>query len=348
MRRGTAGEGSGGRRQGQGGRGGERRCCPGNTFEVVINNSLVLLDLHLWVMCRACGKDINSMRAFIAFRKGKVKMRKVLLAVVIAGFALVVFVSVRPQVENLVLAPEAPATDISGEEQLTVEPMPYFSVNQGGRELAMVVKNNTSETISFSLGHEHAHLIFRPQGDSLGPGRSREIFVQAEAGCPLGGIELPVYLRAELNGERLGRETVLQFHVIPGELSLEQDQYGIHVLFNGETAPRGAVVYYRAVGESQWQVWGETPGTAPPRHLEPGDYQFEFKAELGDAETGVATYSVTIEEAAVKEEPEPETESRTAGSGSSASAAAARKEEPAGNSNSDDGFLHVVDIKHED
>ncbi len=234
-------------------------------------------------------------------------MRKVLLGMVITGFALVLFITIQPQAANLLtINPEPPTTDMSAEEQVTLEPVPYFSVVQGGSELAVVVRNNTQVAANFSLGHEHADLTFRPQGDSLAAGRSREVFLHVDPKCPVGEIELPVYLRAEVNGERVGRDAVIIFNVIPGELTMEQDQYGINVLWNGEPAPRGATVYYRTPGESEWQVWGETPGTSVPRHLDPGDYEFDFKAVLGEDETGIERFSFTVEEVVVEEEPEPE------------------------------------------
>ncbi len=244
-------------------------------------------------------------------------MRKVLLGLVITGFALVLFITIKPQTSNLALNPESPATDPS-EEQITFEAIPYFSAVQGETVAAFLITNNMPEAVNYSLGHEHAYLTFRPQGDSLPPGSSREVLVQVDPRCPVGEVDLPVYLRAAVNGERVGKDAVVSFNVLPGRLSMEQDRYGLIVLWNDEPAPRGAAVYYRKPGETEWQLWGETPGINPPDHLEPGDYDFEFMAELGDVATSVEAFTVTVEEPYVREVPEPETEvASSSGSGSS-------------------------------
>ena len=235
-------------------------------------------------------------------------MRKVLLSIVLVGFALVLFITLKPQTANLlVIDPQEPAIDASA-EPISLEPAPQFSVLQGESEIALYVRNNTNEMVSFSLGHEHAHVSLRPQGDSIPPGGTREIFLEAGAECPLGNIDLPVYLRAEINGERIGGNTVVSFRVSPGELSLAYDRYGLRVLWNGEPAPRGVMVYYRNPGDIEWRVWGETPRTAPPNHLEAGEYTFEFIAELGDSRSAIETFDVIVEEFIVKKEPEPEPE----------------------------------------
>ena len=247
-------------------------------------------------------------------------MRKVLLGLLIAGFVVVLFITLRPILANLRLNTETVSSS-SPDERIELEPSPYFTVVQGGTETALYVTNNLSEAASFSLGHEHAYLSFRPQGDRLNPGATREILVHADPACPVGEIELPVYLRADIDGNRLSNDTVILLNVVPGELSVAQDQYGLNVLWNEETAPRGAVVYYRVPGESEWQVWGTTPNISPPRHLEPGDYSFEFKAELGEAESAVETFDINIPEVVVAEEPEPEPKK-------SVSSSSSAKEEP--------------------
>ncbi len=58
-------------------------------------------------------------------------MRKILLGLILTGFALIVFISVGPQANNFFVHPEAPAADPS-EGQLSFEPAAYFSVVQGG------------------------------------------------------------------------------------------------------------------------------------------------------------------------------------------------------------------------
>jgi len=252
-------------------------------------------------------------------------MRKILLGLVVAGFALVLFITIMPQASNLAIGPESPNADPS-EAQIIFEAEPYFSAVQGETASAFRIVNNMPEALNFSLGHEHSHLTFRPQGDSLPPGGSREILVQVDPRCPVGEIDLPVYMRAAVNGERVGKDAVISFNVLPGRLSMDQDQYGLVVLWNDQPAPRGAAVYYRNPGETEWQEWGETPRISPPDYLDPGDYEFEFMAELGDMVTSVETFTVTVAEPYVRAEPEPETEVASgSGSGSSSST---QSEEP--------------------
>ena len=235
-------------------------------------------------------------------------MRKVLLSMVLVGFALVLFLTLKPQTANvLVIDPQEPAVDLSA-EPVSLEPAPQFSLLQGESEIALYVRNNTNQTVSFSLGHEHAHVSLRPQGDSIPPGGTRDIFLEVGAECPLGLTDLPVYLRAEVDGERIGGSAVVSFHVSPGELSLTYDQYGLNVLWNGEPAPRGAMIYFRNPGDTEWWIWGETPRTAPPSHLKAGEYTFEFIAELGGTRSEIETFDVTVEEFVVKKAPEPEPE----------------------------------------
>lgn len=239
-------------------------------------------------------------------------MRKILLGLVIAGFALVVFLTVRPLTSNLTLRPEPSQTD-GPEEQVLLEPAGFFRARQGDSYRALRVINNMSETVTFSLGHEHGHLTFNPRGESLAPGRAREVDLEIGHQCPPGEIELPVYLRAEVNGERFGLDSVIIFEVAPGELSLVQENGDIEALWNGEPAPSGILVTYRLPGEDDWRVWGETPRLAPPDHLDPGNHEFEFMARLGDVESPIAVFSIEVEEKVAEvEEEEPPPEQRSA------------------------------------
>ena len=232
-------------------------------------------------------------------------MRKILLGLVIAGFVLVLFVSFKPRTADLTVMPEAPGTDISG-QPVTLDALPYVSVIQGGSELALYLSNNTQQPISLSLGHDHPYLTFQPQGDRLDPGITREIFVHVKPQCPVGEISLPVYLRAEIDGKRIGMETTLHIGVIPGELALEFHENSLSVLLNGEQAPRGIPVYYRVPGAKDWMFWSETPRTTPPSYILPGAYRFEFMAELGGVESAVETFKITVEAPQVKKDPEAE------------------------------------------
>lgn len=237
-------------------------------------------------------------------------MRKIILGVVIAAFALVVFVSVRPLTEALTLNPPPPQTGVP-EQELVLEPAGNFSVRQGDSYRALMVTNHMDESVTFSIGHEHRHLTFSPRGDMLAPGRSREIELQVGHQCPPGEIELPVYLRAELNGERFGLDKTINFEVTPGSLSMTGEDGAIDVYWNDDPAPGGVLVTYRYPGESDWRVWGETPRLAAPEHIEPGEHEFEFMARLGEVESPVETFQVEVEERVAEKEEEPEEEEKT-------------------------------------
>jgi hypothetical protein len=230
-------------------------------------------------------------------------MKKLLLGLVVCGFALVLFFAFRPLAANLfdrsvIPEDEPPVAAIS------LEPVSYVKVTQGKSAVALYILNNTSERVVFSLGHEHPHLTFQPHTDQLAPSATREVSLHVDPECPAGETELPVYLRANVNGERIGLDTVILLEVTPGELSLVQTEGAFDVLWNGSMAPRGVRVYYRETEEAQWQWWGETPRIDPPGSLEAGDYSFEFKASLGEVESAVELLSVTVEEVIDEDEPE--------------------------------------------
>lgn len=232
-------------------------------------------------------------------------MRKILLGLVVTFFALIIFVSFKPKTSELVLVPESPTVDAS-QEPVILDPAPYFTTVQGSSEPVLTVTNNTNAIISFSLGHEHAHLTLQPQGDRIAPGITREVMVHVDPQCPVGEIALPVYLRAEIDGERIGMEAVVLLSVLPGELTLESDNVNLSVLWNDEPAPRGAFVYYRSPGAEDWRLWGETPRVDPPASLPPGTYLLEFIAELGSVRSAIRTLEIVVEEPPARKEPAPE------------------------------------------
>lgn len=234
-------------------------------------------------------------------------MRKILLGVVITGFAMIVFFTVKPQTANLFVGSEDPLAS-PAEQAIMLEPYSFFTVVQGESAPALLVCNDSVEKVSFSLGHEHACLTFQPQGDQLQPGGEREIILLVDPSCPPGEIDLPVYLRASVNGERIGLETVVSFLVTAGELTMRQLEGAFAVLWNGEPAPRGVQVYFRQPGAGDWLLWGETPRIDPPRSLAPGNYSFEFQARLGDTMSEIYFFNVEVPEIIVPEEPEPEPE----------------------------------------
>lgn len=222
-------------------------------------------------------------------------MRKILLGIIVTGFALVLFLTVKPQVASLIVSPEAPTTEVAA-ELVRLEPAFYFNVVQGGSATALIVENKTSHAISFSLGHEHEYLTFRPQGDNIGPGITREILVFVDPECPVGEIVLPVYLRTEIDGKREGMETVVTFNVTPGELILQSIDGVLNVLWNDGPAPRGVHLFYRLPGDSDWTYLGETPRLDLNSHFEPGNHTLEFVAKLGQVRSKAETLGIFVEE----------------------------------------------------
>lgn len=251
-------------------------------------------------------------------------MRKIILALVVAGFALTVFISLRPQAMNLVVTPDQPGT-VPIEEVITLEAVPDLTVIQGGDCVALLVKNNTAEHYSFSLGHEHSYITLQPQGGWLTPWTTNEVSLKVDPKCPPGQVELPVYLRADINGTRTGFETTVNLSVIGGALTLEQRDGDIYVLWNDEQAPRGTSVYYRSPGTVEWKLWGESPRLDPPAELGPGQYLLEFKAILGDVESEIERFEINVPEPEPEPKPEPE---RTTSSGGGGTAAPAPEPEP--------------------
>ena len=146
--------------------------------------------------------------------KGDTFVRKILLALVLTVFALIVFLSVGQQANHFLVNPVEPATGPVN-EQLSLEAAAYFSVARGDSAQALTVINGSSEEIRFSLAHEHDYLKLQPQSGKLSPGRSIEIAVNVDPECPLGEINLPVYLRSEVSGVRIGMETNLFMNITP-------------------------------------------------------------------------------------------------------------------------------------
>ncbi len=181
-----------------------------------------------------------------------------------------------------------------------LEPAEQFSVTQGTSSQALTISNEANISIHYKLGHAHPHLTLKPREDALAPGSSRNITMHVDDLCPSGDINLMVYLLAEAGGEKYSMEAVdLFFTVVPGELKLEDEDGQIIVLWNDEPAPAGVtLIYYGPFPDDEekegWQIWGETPNLEPPVHLEPGNYTFEFKAELGEVVSPVEALTITV------------------------------------------------------
>jgi len=231
-------------------------------------------------------------------------MKIVIPAVVIFVIALVLLFSFNTGMAGLFDLTGEPGDEPSS-AVVSLESVPFIKIIQGESAVALFVLNNTAELVKFSVGHEHEHLTLMPRNDQLIPSGITEISLHVNPECPAGEITLPVYLRADLNGERFGLETVVTFEVIPGKLTLEQADHAVNVLWNNGPAPRGVTVFYRVPGELKWQNWGVTPRIDdPPDHLAPGDHSFEFKALLGEVQSPVELLSITVEEIITEAEPQ--------------------------------------------
>ena len=262
-------------------------------------------------------------------------MRKIILGLIVTGIALVLFLSVKPQTADLFVRPPDPGAELAGEE-VVFEPVPHFSLAQGESARALRIINNTDNLLNYSLGFEHDFIIFRPLTGELVPAEARYIYIHIDPACPSGPVELPVYLRADINEERIGLEAVLSFQVTPGELTLKGKGDSLTVLWNGGPAPRGVRIYYRQPGEDEWQLWSETPRLSPPAGFSTASPEMEFKAVLGETETLPVTLPVSAEAAALlREEEEAAAEEKaappsggTASSGKSSSVSATAPEPP--------------------
>ncbi len=241
-------------------------------------------------------------------------MKKIFSVLIVAVFILALLFAIRPfaagfinlgfldQLINLSFLDRTdPAEAEQPEKLIRLEPAEQFSVTQGKSTQALRVSNESNISIHYKLGHAHPHLSLKPREDALAPGSYRNITVHADDLCPSGDINLMVYLLAEAGGEKYSMKAVdLFFTVIPGELKLEGENGQIIVLWNGEPAPAGVTLTYYGPfpddeDEEGWQIWGETPELTPPVHLEPGNYTFEFKAELGEVVSAAETINVTVD-----------------------------------------------------
>ncbi len=220
-------------------------------------------------------------------------MRKFLLALVLLGFIAVLTLTLKPQVENLVVSPEPPLSEPS-ENKLSIDIISPLSVIQGGSARALSLENRLDETVNFSIAHEHEHLNFQPQSGSIIPGARKQITVNADPDCPTGKINLSVYLRAEANGERFGMESEVTLDVKKGELSLDWRDDVLYALLNNQPVSSGVVAYYRIPGSNEWGDWGKLPESEAPVSLDPGSYELEFKAVLGAVSSEVETFVVKI------------------------------------------------------
>ena len=220
-------------------------------------------------------------------------MRKFLLALILLCFIAVLVITLKPQVDNLVIGPEPPLSEPS-ENKLSIDIIAPLSLIQGGSASAISLENKLDETVNFSIAHEHEHLNFKPQSGSIVPGARKQITVNADPECPTGKISLSVYLRAEANGERFGMESEVTLDVKKGRLSLDWQDDTLQAMLNNQSVSEGVKAYYRIPGSEEWGGWGVLSEGIPPGSLDPGSYELEFKAVLGAVSSEVETFVVEI------------------------------------------------------
>ncbi len=245
-------------------------------------------------------------------------MKKILLGVVIAGIILALFFVARPFAAGLLDLSAPPETDLN-EDKIIIEPKPDLSIVQGGSDEAFRITNQANVTVTHSLGHAHAYLALEPREYTLAPGASRTITIHVDDFCPSGETEFMVYLLADADDESFGMETIdIIFDVLPGELTLDDQDGRIAILWNNGPPPPGIGLYYNNPDNRAevWQKWGETPRVSleiPPSSIDPGRYNLDFIARLGSVESEVKSFEVTVEAlyeppVYITEEPEEEPE----------------------------------------
>ena len=226
-------------------------------------------------------------------------MRKILRGVVITGIILALFFVARPFAAGLLNLSAPPETD-QPESTFAIEQTPEISITQGGSDGALIITNQSSTPLTFNLGHAHTYLALEPRNYNLSPGSSRAITIHVDAFCPIGEIELTVYLLAEAEGESFGMETIdIIFDVLPGELALEGQNGHILVLWNNSPAPPGISLYYNNpdTDEEVWEKLGETPLVDLEEltaSLDPGSHVLEFMARYGEIESEVKSFEVAV------------------------------------------------------
>ncbi len=227
-------------------------------------------------------------------------MKKILLGVVITGIILALFFAARPFAAGL-LDLSAPPDTNQNDSRISIEPKLNLSIIQGESDEVLRIKNEANVAVTHSLGHAHPYLTLEPRDYTLAPGASKTITIHVDDFCPAGETELMVYLLADAEDQSFGMETIdIVFDVLPGELTLEDQDGRIAILWNNGPPPPGIGLYYKHPDTrvEVWRKWGETPRVdleTPPSSIEPGSYTLDFIARRGEVESSVESFEITVE-----------------------------------------------------
>jgi len=195
--------------------------------------------------------------------------------------------------------------DRSEQEKVTVldniiflKPVEGLAIVQGFSDQLLTLTNKSSEPIQINIGHSHDHLTLEPHTDILQPGGSRDITIHVDDFCPSGKVDLLLYFLAESETEKFSMEaTTLAFEVLPGTLTLAEQDNNLVVTWNENPAPPGVLVFFSDPYDEDetWRLWGETPDLDPPSYLRKGFYTFIFKARLSNVESAIEQLEVYVE-----------------------------------------------------
>ena len=223
---------------------------------------------------------------------------------------------------------------------ISIKTAKKLAITQGYSDQGFTVINRSSKPVTINLGHAHGYLTLDPRSDTLPPGASRDITVHIDDFCPSGKVDLLLYVLAESEKEEFGMEAItLEFEVLPGTLTLAEQDNKVMVVWNGNPAPPGVIIYYRnsSTDDETWKLWGETPNLYPPGNLLTGTYLFEFKAKLSNVESEIYKLEIYVEQVQAGYQP------RTVPRSSESSKVAARQPEKSDELDSGD-LVHVVRI----
>ena len=216
---------------------------------------------------------------------------------------MALFFVARPFAAGLLNLSAPQETDLN-EEKIIIEPKTDLSIVQGESDEAFQITNQANVSVTYSLGHAHAYLTLEPRDYTLDPGASKTIAINVDDFCPSGETEFMVYLLADAEGESFGMETIdLIFDVLPGELTLEEEDDHLAILWNNGPPPPGIGLYYNDpdTDEEEWEKLGETPLIDLEEltaNLDPGSHLLEFVARYGEVESKVKLFEVSVEDVA--------------------------------------------------
>jgi hypothetical protein len=112
-------------------------------------------------------------------------MRKIILVVIIAGFALALPLNSRPYLYGW-LQMTASSESAVLENIISLEPVEQLSIMQGKSGQALIMANKTDAPVKFNLGHAHGYLAIDPQSEILQSEATRFITLHVDDFCPSG------------------------------------------------------------------------------------------------------------------------------------------------------------------